>query len=880
MRKHLLFILFSILIGKSFAQNGYSSILEKLPILKTNSIEQMDDSHDPAGRNLDGYQYGNFKYVQTNQVAGDFSREYVLCDLKGPGKIDRIWMTWIDSSSNFRVYIDGELVPSINVPYYTFFNQANMPLQSPISEDFYSGSGAYYSYLPITFQHSIKLTLTYDSTVYYQIGYTKFVPDTIVESFNINNDFSDLKTLMTTNGINPKTNGPYNFTTQTFQLSPQQSKIIYSGNTPSSIEEIKLKIPDLDFYYDETIITDDGRGYNGNSKFTLKIDGNADSIVLIRRIDFQSGGQKGKVFIDNVLVGTWLSPVLNTMKKFGLVYFNIPKSYYQGKNTINIKVVDEASGSPFNEFYYWIRCNNTTTDSLDVGNIISELTHAYTVTNQKWYTTLTNKQLTPEEIRLKNETILKNIYLKIKWDDEAIPSVYCPIGYFFGIGTLDAVHINSVAMGVNDSRDLYVFWSMPFEKKCEISIENKGINTINNITSKIGTKAYNSSFDRIGKFTVVYNQNTTTDSVDYNYGNIAGWGKLVGTVLQAENPEKNLWLEGDERFTIDNNKTPLFHGTGTEDYFNGGFYFFTGTYNKAFSGLSAQFFENRSMYRLHILDPIDFLLNGAFNQEHGEYNNWNVSYNSAIFLYKKETPKMQLSDSLVIENAIDKLNHQYYGNGISTQTTKGMFEGDNDDIDYTLLGHIISDSSCFTASILPQNEGVRLQRVFDYSIKNQACEVWVDGQKVGIWYSAGQNNYKKWREEFFQIPSSFTQNKTTIKICLKNKGQNSYTSISYRIYTILKDATVSGITHNNQSFGFQIYPNPSTDFIQIKIDDTFFQYFDIAVIDIKGEIVMTQNNVNTQNNAIDIKNLPAGTYFLEFKSGKYKSSLPFIKINN
>jgi hypothetical protein len=45
------------------------------------------------------------------------------------------------------------------------------------------------------------------------------------------------------------------------------------------------------------------------------------------------------------------------------------------------------------------------------------------------------------------------------------------------------------------------------------------------------------------------------------------------------------------------------------------------------------------MYRFQITDPLNFLMNGRFNQEHGEFNNWDVDYNSATFFYVKDSTK-------------------------------------------------------------------------------------------------------------------------------------------------------------------------------------------------------------------------------------------------
>jgi hypothetical protein len=68
---------------------------------------------------------------------------------------------------------------------------------------------------------------------------------------------------------------------------------------------------------------------------------------------------------------------------------------------------------------------------------------------------------------------------------------------------------------------------------------------------------------------------------------------------------------------------------------------------------------------------------------------------------------------------------------------------------------------------------------------------------------------------------------------------------------------------------WSIAPNPSDDFIQVKIDPSM--KVEVLVIhDLAGRSVKTWswNGINTMN--LDIQDLPAGSYFLLLKS-KYAS---------
>jgi Protein of unknown function (DUF2961) len=63
-----------------------------------------------------------------------------------------------------------------------------------------------------------------------------------------------------------------------------------------------------------------------------------------------------------------------------------------------------------------------------------------------------------------------------------------------------------------------------------------------------------------------------------------GEGKVVGVPFTEDGPLKphpDPVHEGDERIYIDRSNTPQIYGTGTEDFFDGGYYYFP---NGAFTG--------------------------------------------------------------------------------------------------------------------------------------------------------------------------------------------------------------------------------------------------------------------------------------------------------
>ena len=62
--------------------------------------------------------------------------------------------------------------------------------------------------------------------------------------------------------------------------------------------------------------------------------------------------------------------------------------------------------------------------------------------------------------------------IRIYWDDEKEPSVECPIGDFFCMGWCQYAPLVSLPVCVNPGSAFNCYWSMPFRKKCKITMEN------------------------------------------------------------------------------------------------------------------------------------------------------------------------------------------------------------------------------------------------------------------------------------------------------------------------------------------------------------------------------------------------------------------------
>lgn len=78
---------------------------------------------------------------------------------------------------------------------------------------------------------------------------------------------------------------------------------------------------------------------------------------------------------------------------------------------------------------------------------------------------------------------------------------------------------------------------------------------------------------------------------------------------------------------------------------------------------------------------------------------------------------------------------------------------------------------------------------------------------------------------------------------------------------------------DNSIIGFNLYPNPTTDILNMSANENIDQ---VAVYDLLGRKVMEQN-LNAANSQMDVSVLSAGTYILKVTSGNTQGSYKFIK---
>ena len=206
-------------------------------------------------------------------------------------------------------------------------------------------------------------------------------------------------------------------------------------------------------------------------------------------------------------------------------------------------------------------------------------------------------------------------------DDEAEPSIECPVGDFFACGWGKYCQVNSLAVCVNPGSAFNCYWPMPFRKKARITFENRDEKPMT-LYYQINYQLASVSRDAAYLHAQFRRENPLQQKGTYTIlDGVKGRGHYVGTYMAWEARSPGWWGEGEIKFFLDGDtEFPTICGTGTEDYFCGS-YNFENHETKKYQPFSTPYTglpqvipadtayvppQRFGLYRWHIPDPIRF----------------------------------------------------------------------------------------------------------------------------------------------------------------------------------------------------------------------------------------------------------------------------------
>ena len=258
--------------------------------------------------------------------------------------------------------------------------------------------------------------------------------------------------------------------------------------------------------------------------------------------------------------------------------------------------------------------------------------------------------------------LLKHVFIKIYFDDNDKPSVDVPLGVFFGSGFGEYKHFMSRYVGMTAGGYVAQF-HMPFKKNARVEI----VNTLNDrgIYAFFGAITYirydsEEYLKNQGYFHAKYNvEEPTTQDIPYTILEVPnGLGHFFGLVLNTQSLKKKKGftnLEGNMEITIDGESEPSIEFTGTEDVFQGAWYYVKpknqrkAEFAAPYHGLTVKTLNKWDTIMSFLLQPhyhckasqyrffpesIPFKKSFKCIIHHGEFDEIPCDYNSVAFYYQ------------------------------------------------------------------------------------------------------------------------------------------------------------------------------------------------------------------------------------------------------
>jgi hypothetical protein len=248
----------------------------------------------------------------------------------------------------------------------------------------------------------------------------------------------------------------------------------------------------------------------------------------------------------------------------------------------------------------------------------------------------------------------QKVLLTARWDDEERDALHLPLHQFFGFA-FGKPAMQSMILGA-DKNKLYSYLPMPVDKSADIQLTYEKTQAGDPGELLVSGTIYFTEDKRDatneGKlYAQARRHYNIPQAVPHTIADLKGRGHYIGTILQTQGLEdgSTYYFEGDDRAFIDG--TLKLHGTGSEDYFNGGWYAVTDKWDRGMSlpihgALAYDLMTSRTGgYRFYLTDKLNFNDSFRLTIEHQPEDKTNVKTDySSVGLFYADKPQFDNSN--------------------------------------------------------------------------------------------------------------------------------------------------------------------------------------------------------------------------------------------
>jgi hypothetical protein len=769
-------------------------LLDRLPDLHSGVGTRQFSSFDRSGGNADFWKTPD----QCRRHPGD---QCVIAERAGAGEIQSMWFTVnsgdVSSVGNISITLDGKQV--LRAPLQDVVDgKVGAPFAAPLVSNAEQSSGGVNISVPMPYRESMVIS-TDSSDFYYHVTYRDFPDARGVRTFDPHDQATDvLNTLRAAGTRDPKPARPgAHRDSRPFRLAPGASATLVSTTGAGELTAVGLRLPQAKQVTPRTV-ADDGRafGKGGSSTFSVAVDPENNGVRLTRRRDAGIANQSADVSVDGTVVARWQPLPADAPNRIEQSV-DLPAGATKGKSKITVKNSFVSSDLDFNEFTYWadssVGGGYTRTDTVDVGGADSEAAHGYRIVGQTWQGERTfSYPLDDEQLATLRtaQDLLQGLRLRISFDGKS--TVDAPVGEFYGTG-FGAQPVRSLMFGVDPASGRYTaWWPMPYRQSAKVVLYNGSGRTVDgngDVASAPNARAGAALVaGTAGYFRTSSHAGSTQTDRDWTYLRARGAGKFVGVTNDMSGPARRDYLEGDERVYTDGDRSPRIHGTGTEDFYESGWYFNRETYSTPLHGNSAHFTDAgcrvnpdcTSAWRVMLGDAVSFGADVNFGIEHGPVDDVDGRYASTAYYYGKDNADLRNTDRLTLGDQNSERTHSYRGTGSVSERT-GTFEGDDGpQTPDTAVVRTDTRPVSFRLRIDRDNRGAVLSRISDQAQGYQRAHVAVNGTKLADWLQPLENTHHRWLQDQYRVPASVTAGRDSLYVTITPAaGSPAWTASTY-----------------------------------------------------------------------------------------------------
>lgn len=399
-------------------------------------------------------------------------------------------------------------------------------------------------------------------------------------------------------------------------------------------------------------------------------------------------------------------------------------------------------------------------------------------------------------------TTLHALALKVQVDGSSEPQIEVPLADVFGDG-LEVRPISSLDFGMNPATQTgYLTLPIPYSRDAKILV------TSSTRSAAVAVRAWNTPGSSTSER--LYGQQLVTQTrlgQDFPVLHAAGSGHLASYVMDVSDPDTPLsgesggqwFMEGDERVYVNGLRSPSIYGTGTEDEFDGGYYFNQGPFTLPFNGAgplgttSATQGGTQSAYRIYGDDGVIWSNALDLGQQAGGDNERLPERATATTFSYRGPQVLSPADRVNFGDPASEAAHHLTG-AVSQANLDAYFEGNRDGTipastvvfgglyypsppppvspdSYSANGIAFRSPISVTLHVPANNHGVVLRRLQDQDTP-APVEVTLNGKPVGVWPGADfqGNSSKRWLETDYELPGVLTTGRSALVITLAPTG--------------------------------------------------------------------------------------------------------------